>query len=295
MPYLYLALIAQIINAGVVLLDKFLLTSKSVVRPLVYVFYVSMLSGVAIFILPFGLILPPAAKIIWLSLAAGTAFTASIYFLYNSLFSADASDVVPVVGAVSALATLFFSFLFLKISLSGNLLMGFLLLVAGTILMSYFRFDRRVTVYVLLAGLFFALSAVLVKIVFLNTTFWNGFFWSRLGNVAVVLPLLFWPANRRAIWQDTVTSSLNTKLLILISKFFAGVAFFLVLLSIKLGNVSLVSAITGVQFVFLLLFALVFTKKFPDYFYESVHHFHAVVQKIVAVVLIVLGYFLLFV
>ena len=196
MLYLFLALAAQVINAGVVLLDKFLLTSKNVARPLVYVFYVSMLSGVA--------------------------------------------------------------------------------------------------VYVLLAGLFFALSAVLVKMIFLATPFWNGFFWSRLGNVTVALPLLFWPASRRAIWRNITTASFRIKLLILTSKFFAGVAFLLILLSIKLGNVSLVSAVGGAQFVILIIFALIFTKKFPNYFYESVHHFHTVIQKVAAVILIVLGYFLLF-
>src|SRR3989344_1394103 len=294
MPWIYLVLIAQFINAAVVLLDKFLLTSKSVARPLVYVFYVSLLSGVAVFILPFGVVSWQTWTVTFLSLFTGVTFTLSIYFLYNALFSADASDVAPAVGAVSALATLFFSFLFLGSALTGNFLLGFVFLVVGTALMSYFRFNRHVTGYVLLAGVFFALSAVTVKMLFNITPFWNGFFWSRMSNVAVVLPLLFWPANRRAIWQNATASSFQTKFFILGSKFFAGVAFFLILLSIKLGNVSLVSAIAGAQFIFLLLFALIFTKRFPEYFYESVHHFHAIVQKVAAVVLVVLGYFLLF-
>src|SRR3989344_4855381 len=114
MSWIYLVLLAQFINAAVVLLDKFLLTSKSIARPLVYVFYVSMLSGVAFLLLPFRLIFPyqlvfwPTGPVIWLSLTIGIAFTLSIFFLYHALASADASDVAPVVGAVSALATLLF-------------------------------------------------------------------------------------------------------------------------------------------------------------------------------------------
>ncbi|TSC74846.1 MAG: Uncharacterized protein G01um101444_137 [Parcubacteria group bacterium Gr01-1014_44] len=295
MSWIYLALFAQFINAAVFLLDKFLLTSKSIARPLAYVFYVSMLSGVAVLILPFGAVSWPTVQVIWLSLATGGAFTVSLYFLYSALFSADASDVAPAVGAVSALASLFFSFWFLGNILTGSFLLGFVLLVAGTALMSYFRFNRRTTGHVLLAGVFFALSVVTVKMLFDVTSFWNGFFWSRLGNLVVALSLLFWPANRRIFLHNVLASSHKTKFLVLASKFLAGIAFLLILISIKLGNVALVNAIAGAQFVFLLLFALIFTKKFPKYFYETVHHHVAIIQKVAATFLIVAGYFLLFI
>lgn len=294
MSWIYLVLLAQFINAAVVLLDKFLLTSKNIVRPLVYVFYVSLLSGVVIVLLPLGVVMRPTSPVIFLSLFTGAAFTFSIYFLYSALFSADASDVAPAVGAVTALATLLFSFLFLDAILTGNFLLGFIGLVTGMALMSYFRFNRRETSFVLLAGVFFALSAVSVKMLFNSTPFWNGFFWSRLGNVAVVLPLLFWPVHRKMFWHNLRQSSLKTKFLVVISKFLAGTAFLLILLSIKLGNVSLVNALAGTQFVFLLLFALIFTKKFPNYFYETVHRHEAVMQKVLATLLVVAGYFLLF-
>ena len=290
-----MVLIAQFINAAVVLLDKFLLASKKVASPLVYVFFVSLLSGVAILLLPFGVVSWPTAPIIWLSLITGGAFTFSIYFLYRALFSTDASDVSPAVGAVTALATLFFSFLFLDGILTGNFLLGFIGLVTGMALMSYFRFSRRETGFVLLAGIFFALSAVTVKMLFNSASFWNGFFWSRLGNVAVALPLLLWPANRKMFWRNIRQSSLKTKSLVVASKFLAGTAFLLILLSIKLGNVSLVNALAGTQFIFLLLFALIFTKKFPNYFFESVHQHKAVGQKVLATLLVVAGYFLLFI
>lgn len=294
MSWIYLALLAQLINAFVVLLDKFLLTSKSVTRPLAYVFFVGLLSGVVLFMLPFKVVLFPTTKIIWLSLTTGAAFTFSIYFLYNALLSVDASDVAPAVGAVSALATLFFSFLFLGGRLMGNFLLGFIFLVAGTALMSYFRFNRRVIGFVLLAGVFFALSAVTVKMLFNLTSFWNGFFWSRLGNMVVVLPLLLRPSCRQDFWHNATVSSPKTKFFVLASKFLAGLAFLLILISIRLGNITLVNAVAGTQFVFLLIFALLFTKKFPHYFYETIHQHTAILQKALATLLVVAGYFLLF-
>ena len=87
---------------------------------------------------------------------------------------------------------------------------------------------------------------------------------------------------------------MGTKTAVVVNKVIAGFAFLLILYAIKLGDVSVVNALTGVQFAFLLLFAILFSKRFPEYFYESVHHHHAILRKLVATVLIMVGLFLLF-
>ncbi len=294
MFYIYLALIAQALSALVVLLDKYLISSRAVSKPVVYAFYITMLSGVVVLILPFGIVLAPTAQIVWLSLAIAFTYAFSILFLYEALVISDASDVAPTVGAIAALSTLLFSFFILKTGLTQNFLFGFVFLVLGMALMSYFRFSRKALSYVFCSGLLFALSSVLAKVIFSETTFWNGFFWSRMGNVVVGLSFLLWPGTRRLIFENIRSSTVHTKILILGNKFLAGVAFLLLLFAIKLGDVSIINAVSGTQFVILVIFALIFTKKFPNYFYESVHHFHTVVQKVAAVILIVLGYFLLF-
>ncbi len=294
MLYLFLALIAQVLNALVVLLDKYLISSKAVPKPRVYAFYISILSGVVILILPFGVVSAPTVGVVCLSLAIAFTYAFSILFLYEALALSDASDVAPTVGATAALSTLFFSFLILKNSLTQNFLFGFIFLVLGTALMSYFRFSRKALFYVICSGILFALSSVLAKMIFSETTFWNGFFWSRMGNVAAGLSFFFWPGTRKLIFENIKNSAIHTKILILGNKFLAGLAFLLLLLAIKLGNVSIVNAVSGMQFVILVIFALIFTKKFPNYFYESVHHIHTVVQKVAAALIISLGYFMLF-
>lgn len=293
--WILIALAAQFLNASVTLLDKYLIASKSVSRPVVYAFYISILSGVTVAILPFGLVGWPTLNVIWLSLATAFAYVFSILFLYKSLALADASDVAPVMGAMTAIATLFFSSLILSSGLTSNFLSGFVLLTAGTVLMSYFRFNWRSAFYVLLAGILFGLSSVIVKMVFNETDFWTGFFWSRMGNVAGAVFLLAWPDFRRAILQNISSSSAKTKFLVVANKALAGLAFLFILLAISLGDVSVVNAIGGTQFVFLILFALLFTKKFPNYFFESIHKPITVVQKAAATILIVVGYFVLFV
>ena len=295
MLYLFLAIGAQVLNALVVLVDKYLISSRLVVKPVVYAFLIAVLSGVVVVVLPFGVVTTPSLVIIMLSLAVSFAYIFSILFLYKSLAVSDASDVAPILGAVSALSALLFDHLFTGGHPVGNLLGGFAFLVIGTALMSYFRFSGRSLAYVIFSGVLFGLSSVLVKMIFLETTFWNGFFWSRMGNVVAALIFLIPSVNRRAIFGNIISSSFKTKFFILANKALAGFAFLLILIAINLGDVSVVNAIGGVQFVILIFFALIFSKKLPDYFFESVHHRTAVVQKITAAILISVGYALLFV
>jgi len=295
MLYLFLALAAQVINALVVLADKYLIASKLVVKPVVYAFLVAVLSGVVVVILPFGVVATPTVAIILLSLAVSFAYVFSILFLYKSLAISDASDVAPILGAVSALSALLFNYFFLGGHPVGNFLGGFVFLVVGAVLMSYFRFSGRSLAYVIFSGMLFGLSSVLVKMIFLETTFWNGFFWSRMGNVVAALIFLIPSANRRAIFSNIISSSFSTRFFILANKTLAGFAFLLILMAINLGEVSVVNAIGGVQFVILIIFALIFSKKFPNYFYESVGGRRTIIQKVTATLLITFGYFLLFV
>lgn len=294
MLWLYLALIAQFLNAAVILLDRFLVKSKTIQRPAVYAFYVGMLSGVVVILWPLGFVRPPTLEVVWLSVVIAAAYILSILFLYKSLKLGEASDVAPVTGAVSAIATFVFSIVFLNSGLPTNFFIGFVLLVVGTALMSHLRLGGKAASYAIISGVMFGLSSVFVKIIFTKTDFLDGFFWSRMANVAGALMLLVWPANFRAIRDSIFKSSRSTKSLILANKALAGFAFLLILLAIKLGEVSLVSAMSGMQFVFVLLFAVIFTKRIPKFFSETVHLHDVLWHKFVSTMLIVIGFFLLF-
>ncbi len=294
MLWLYLALIAQFLNAAVILLDRFLVKSKTIQRPAVYAFYISILSGVVIVFWPLGFVRQPTIEIVWLAVAIAIPYILSILFLYKSLKLAEASDVAPVTGAVSALATFVFGFIFLKSGLPANFLIGFILLVVGTALMSHLRLGGKSASYAIISGVMFGLSSIFVKIIFTKTDFLDGFFWSRMANVGGALMLLVWPDNFRAIKNSLLNSTRSTKSLILVNKTLAGFAFLLILAAIKLGEVSLVNAMSGMQFVFLLLFALIFTKKMPQFFSETIHRHDVLWHKFISTILIVLGFFVLF-
>ena len=294
MLWIYLIVIAQLLNAVVTLIDKHFVTSTLIGKPVVYAFYIGILSGVVVLLLPFGVVLAPTMAVLWLSFVAGISYIFALLFLYKSLKLSDASDVAPALGAVSAVAAFGFSFMFFGGSLSGNFLYGFVLLVVGTFITSYFHLTKKAMLFLIIAGIMLSFSTVFLKELFNQTAFWNGFFWSRLANVLGVAILFLRPSNAKAILENIKTSSMGTKTAVVANKVIAGFAFLLILYAIKLGDVSIINALIGVQFAFLLLFAVLFTKRFPQYFYESVHHHHAILRRFIATVLIMAGLFLLF-
>jgi len=295
MNWLYLVIIAEFISAIVFMVDKYLVASKAVGRPVVYAFYVGILSIVVLGVLPFGLVSIPSLDIILLSAAVAITFVSSTIFLYSSLQTADASDVAPVMGAVTAMSTLGFSVWLLNTGLPHNFLISFALLMSGTFLMSAFRFDAKATFLVIFGGILFGLSSVCLKMIFNETSFWNGFFWSRIANVAGVLALLIWPANLRAIINNAKTSKARVKYLVVGNKALAGFAFLLTLAAIKFGDVSVINALDGLHFVFLLILAFILTYALPNFFHEAVHRRHNRLKKITASALIIAGFILMFI
>ena len=142
MLWIYLIVIAQLLNAVVTLIDKHFVTSTLIGKPVVYAFYIGILSGVVVLLLPFGVVLAPTMAVLWLSFVAGISYIFALLFLYKSLKLSDASDVAPALGAVSAVAAFGFSFMFFGGSLSGNFLYGFVLFVVGTFISSYFHLTK---------------------------------------------------------------------------------------------------------------------------------------------------------
>jgi len=163
---------------------------------------------------------------------------------------------------------------------------------------------------------FFGLSAVFIKWLFEYESLVNGFFWSRMGNVLVALLMLLVPTIYSAVRLDLFNKekgthgnhvhrdhsghrsvgfrSRNKAALIFINKILAGLAFLFILIAIKYSNVSVVNALTATQYIFLLIFAIFFGRLMPEYFSEKIHK-HEFLHKTIATVLIVVGFFLIFI
>jgi uncharacterized membrane protein len=167
----------------------------------------------------------------------------------------------------------------------------------GTFLIAHFRMHRRLILLCLIAGVLFGLNLVLIKISFNVTNFDNAFFWSRLTIALLSLFILFIPKfhqRRKESKAKTKKSRRQGVFLILFNKTLAGIGAVLVLKAVELGDVSIVQALAGIQFVFLMLFSILLGHKAPKCIGENCGVKDRV-QKIVSVSIIITGFSLLFI
>ena len=75
-------------------------------------------------------------------------------------------------------------------------------------------------------------------------------------------------------------------------RFAAALAFILLNWAISLGNVSLINAMQGTQYVFLLFIVIILAKKFPQFINEEIGR-GVMMQKMIGVVLVGIGLYLL--
>ena len=286
--WITLAIGAQVLFAVVTFVDRHVLTHGKGASPVAYAFYVALLSGVVVVLLPFGVIAAPSLVIIELSFATAIAFIFSLILLYSALKESRASDVMPVVAAFSALASFILAHLFLDENVPTMFILSVALFIIGTFLISRFRFNTRAIYLVIGAGLLFGFSVFLFKLIFLQTTFWDGFFWTRIGNVIGAGLLLLWPGNIRTIFHGARNSSHGTKWLVLVNKTLAGIAAAMTFFAISLGSVSVVNAMSGLQFAFLLLIAFLFSRQFPNILKGEVER-RGLTHKLWGVAVIMLG------
>jgi drug/metabolite transporter (DMT)-like permease len=291
--WISLVIVGHFFGALSVMGDKFLISDRQLKSPMLYAFYVSILSGFVIFMVPFGSVSIPSSTVLLLSLAVSASYIISILLLYTSLKSASAAEVIPLIGAITAIFTFILKLFFFSEVLPDNFFLASLFLVTGMALISHFDFPRKIFWYIVGAGLLFGLSSILAKEIFEITTFADGFFWTRMANVFGALLLLLIPANFRQIFGKKNTPGTKTSLFVIGNKIIGSLAFILIFYAISIGNVSLINALAGLQFVFLFIFTIIFSKQFPRYFGGKITD-HEIIHKIIAISIILIGFFILF-
>lgn len=289
MLWFYLAIVAYAFNAVAFVIDKHLL-SAPILRPISYAFWVGILSVVVVVLLPLGIYWVNFYYCI-ISFASGAAFFFALIFLYKAIKKTDISVASTKVGVLGVIFTYIFSVLVLKDHFSSQDIAAFGLMVIGILLLGKTS-SKGIWREALISGTAFGISTVLLKLVFNYSTFLNGFFWTRLGLVGSALFMLATPSVRKEIISSFKNSHRSSKSIFLINKIIAGTGFALLYVAIKLGNVSVVNALLGIQFVFVFLLALIFRNKIPG-IAENIKG-AVVLKKISGMVFVGIGLFMFF-
>jgi len=258
--WLYLAITAYFINACVFIIDKYLLTAP-IPKYHAYAFGVSVLSLSSVLLIPFGVSWHGIGYLL-IALTCGASFFIGISFLYKAIKRSDVSVAATQVGTIGAIFTYIFSVLILKESLGLTNLFAFIFLIGGIFLLG--KLQKHVFITALWAGIFFGLSYVFLKLSFNSSDFINGIFWTRMGFVGTAFTTLLSRHVREEIKFSYRNTSGRSKGLFVLNKFIAGIGFLILYFSIRLGNVSLVNALLGLQFMFTFLLAAVLKDRLPS-------------------------------
>lgn len=291
MNWLAIVLAGHFLNALAFLMDKFLLSSKRIPSPFVYAFFIGALGILALVLIPFGFSVPSQTEIAR-ALVAGATFILALVFFFAGLKENEASRVIPLTGALVPAFTFVLAYFTLGERLGQTEILAFVALVAGGVLITLERHGKgsgKGYAYAVIAALVFAISFVITKQVFIEQNFVSGFVWSRIGGCIMALSFLLIPSARYGIFHQPKQKGTGaTMALFLVGQVSGALGFTLVNYAISLASVSLVNAMQGVQYAFVLVMIGLLSRKFPKILSEKLSG-GVLVQKITAVVLISVG------
>ncbi|PIT87138.1 MAG: hypothetical protein COU31_04650 [Candidatus Magasanikbacteria bacterium CG10_big_fil_rev_8_21_14_0_10_40_10] len=276
MIYFFLAVLGYVLLAIVNILDKFILTKK-LPKPAVYVFFSTVFLILLFSLVPFGAGFLDSGFDYLIAGLAGFAFMSAVWLMYTGFCQSEISHAGPMIGSAVAMFVFLLSSLFLREQLSLLQIFGVLVLVAGSLMISFEKSRlhtgwHKGIFWLIGGGLMFAISHVASKYIYDGYGFFTGLVWTR-GFVGFFgLCLLFYPPVFRALFGARQTKSQTSWQqfgLVFFNQFMAVTATVLIQLAIALGSVIIVNALAGIQYAFLVVAVWLVTKFHPKLFAEK--------------------------
>lgn len=294
MSHLPFTLSAYFFNAMSLLTNKVLL-KKTIESPLTYVFYISLLSLLALFALPFThrpdfstFILGTLATILW---------TTGAYFMLKALKIGLVSRVIPTIGSLTAVILLILASY--NNALTYSQVWAVVILLSGMGFLTFFdlkgAFNKSELLFEIISADCFAFSYLVLREAYFHLDFISVLSWSRLILLpAILLVLLYPPLRKQVLHEKGIKINLlsHTSLLFVGGQLSGTVSELLLLFSISLANPALVNSLAGTQYVFLFIFTLILSKKYPEIFHEK-YTVASLLSKFLGIGLIFLGLYIL--
>ncbi|MFH1423382.1 MAG: hypothetical protein ABIG29_00265 [Candidatus Nealsonbacteria bacterium] len=297
MLWLIVILSSYFLLAAVHLVDKHILQER-INDSKVYAFYVGISGIFVLALVPFGFLSVPKTPDLILALLAGVFNTLAIFALFVGLKRFETSRIIPAVGALLPLFTFSFTAVWGGTGLAFSDILVFCLLLTGAFLITRekgktFSF-KSLQISALAAGLF-AVYFILIKFVYLEQPFISGLIWTKIGAVLISLCFLGFKEVRDDILHGPKIAQKNNWMVVLPNQTVGGLAVILQNWAIALAPLAylgIINALDGVKYVFLLIFAVLISKKFPQILKEGVS-MKAIFQKIIAILFIGTGLIIL--
>lgn len=298
MSWFLIALLGYFLLAVVLVLDKLILT-KSVGKPIVYTFYstIFMFGAFLLFPLTEGYL----SGIDWyIAALSGITYGLGFWTLFIAVKEGEATHINPFNGAMVTVFTFLLASYFLNEALTPFQLLGVVILIAASILLSLERSKKHRGfhigfVWALISGLFFAASHVSAKYLYELYPFWTAFMWTRATTGLLGFVLLLSPAVLRTLKKKKKKPKTYAKKhafgIVITDKVLAIVAILLLQFAAAIGQVTLVIAIGGVMYVMMFIMVFLLSKLAPKILKEYFTKRELLIQSF-AILLVVIGSYL---
>jgi drug/metabolite transporter (DMT)-like permease len=295
MSWLFITIFAYFLFAVTSLIDKYLLKGL-LPNPKIYSFYTGIFGILILILAPFGFLKVPSLSLIVFALLAGVFRILALFCFFTALQKFEASRVVPAIGGILPLFIFCITY-FLKGGkeiLEVRNFIAFIFLILGSVLISWEK-EKKVSFGSLkisiLSAFLFALSFVISKYVYSAQTFLSGFIWITIGAFLVAIFFIFSKEVREEVFRKKKILEKKTAFLFFSNQAMGAGAFILRDWAIALAPLSflaIINALQGTQYVFLLIFSIFLSLKFPQILKEEISK-EVLIQKIVAIFLIGIG------
>lgn len=272
--------------------DKLILAGPP--DPKLYTFYVSILSILVVFFIPFTKFsFPNAEGIVWIILEA-VVYILGLYTMFVALEKFDVSRVMTTIGALQPILILILTWIFWGTVITGMNFLAFLMLFLGSIIISVekrLKITSNYLILIMFSSLMFSFDYIFSKLVFLNQPFLQGLIWMRIFSFLFALIFLFSRDLRKKVFSKQTTLNQKNITLFLFTQSAGGIANILQSFAISLVPVAylaIINSLRGVQYIFLFIITLFFSFFFPKIFKEDISK-KIILQKTISVLLIVIG------
>lgn len=218
----------------------------------------------------------------------------NIFYLYP-YYKALEADETSIVISLFSLGKLFvpaLAFMLVREKLSITQYAGFFIIILSSTLLTLNHHGKKFRInasffWMGLCSLILAIEAVSYKYVFTSTSWVTGFSWAVMSSFVLVLPLLLVHKYKCGI-KSQFTKFRNNFHLFALEEFltFGGNA--AITFAVSIAPVTLVEGISSLQPLFVLVYALLFSRLYPKWFKEKIDE-KSMVKKILLFLIIVGG------
>jgi len=290
-----LTIFQYLIQACVDLMDKFLITARKI-EPVSYTFYTVVTGLILLLVWPWTFFHLSFYFVFW-SLLSGAVFSLAMYVFFKALSEGEASRVIPYIFGIVPVFDLLIGYFTGRNLLESHEVAAMFLLIPGALLVSYQNRKSWAghlwikTISALLFSSYYAIWQYASQ----QGPVLNSLMWNRIGAALVLIIPLLIPAFRKKVFaHQQVKNKKSTSAIFIFKQVLGGTNFVFLSFLFSLGTISVINALQGFRYIFILVISIFLSKKSRHVIEEDVDK-HTIRQKVFGTILVVCGVILLFI